>query len=156
MKNLLLITVLSIAIGTQSCEQKASGDSTPEKVLSTFNQKFPNAKDVEWEKEDATEWEAEFNMDGKEYSANFSVNGDWKETEYEIEEADLPADIRALLDQNFSDYEIEEAEIAETAAGKSFELAIEVGEEEFEVVIDSQGNLTKKKEIKESGDQDGD
>ena len=60
------------------------------------------------------------------------------------------------FDQNFSDYEIEEPEVAETPSGKSYEMEIEVGEEEYEVTIDPQGNLTKKKEGEENDENDED
>lgn len=150
MKNLILTMVLTLTISTVSCAQEKD---VPQKVKTAFNQKFPNAKRVSWEMEDETEWEAEFKMNGKEYSANFSLNGEWKETEYEIKKSEIPANIRAILDQNFDDYDIEEAEIAESASGKSYEFEIEVGKEEFEVVIDTQGKLTKKKE---SDDEEGD
>lgn len=155
MKNLIVTMALLVAFSTTSCAQKKS--DVPQKVKSAFDQKFPNAKKVSWELEDETEWEAEFKMNGKEYSANFSLNGEWKETEYEIKKSKIPANIKAILDQNFTDYDIEGAEIAETASGKSYEFEIEVGEEESEVVIDANGKLTKKKESEdEEGDEEND
>lgn len=154
MENLMLITVLSVAFSMQSCAQKSDNKDVPEKVLSAFNAKFPDAKKVEWEMENDSEWEAGFKWNGIEYSANFSIGGEWRKTEYEIKESEIPSNIRAILDQNFSDYEIEDPEIAETPTGKSYELEIEVGEEEFEVTIDPQGNLTKKKESEEN-DENG-
>lgn len=151
MKNLILTMVLTLTISTVSCAQEKD---VPQKVKTAFNQKFPNAKRVSWEMEDETEWEAEFKMNGKEYSANFSFNGEWKETEYEIKKSEIPANIKAILDQNFDDYDIEEAEIAESASGKSYEFEIEVDDQEFEVAIDAQGKLTKKLESEEDEDND--
>ena len=156
MKNLMLITVLSVAFTMQSCAQKSDSKNVPEKVLSAFNAKFPDAKKAEWEMENDSEWEAEFKWNGKEYSANFSTEGEWRETEYEIKESEIPSNIRAILDQNFSDYEIEDSEIAETPSGKSYEMGVEVGEEEYDVTIDSKGKLTKKKESEESDENDED
>jgi hypothetical protein len=106
------------------------------------------------EKENEIEWEAEFKMNSKEYSANFSNEGDWKETEIEIEESEIPEDIKEVLDKNYKDYEIEEAELAETADGKFYEFEIEMGKQEFTLVIDSKGNLIKKSEEDESNDKD--
>jgi hypothetical protein len=156
MKHLMLITVLSVAFSMQSCAQKSNSKNSPEKVFSAFKAKFPDAKKVEWEMENDSEWEAEFKLNGKEYSANFSTDGEWRETEYEIKESEIPSNIRAILDQNFSDYEIEEPEVAESSSGKSYEMEIEVGEEEYEVTIDTQGNLTKKKESEENDENDED
>ncbi|MEP0984363.1 PepSY-like domain-containing protein [Ekhidna sp.] len=156
MKNLAIIIALSIAFSLQSCAQNKKGNRAPEKVKTAFNEKFPDAKKVEWEMENDSEWEAEFKMKGKEYSANFSTDGEWRETEYEIKESEIPANIRAILDENFTDYEIEDAEIAETPAGISYEMEIEADDEEFEVTIDSEGTLTKKKESEEDGENDED
>jgi hypothetical protein len=156
MKNLMLITVLLVAFSMQSCAQKSDSKDVPEKVLSAFNAKFPDAKKVEWDMEKDTEWEAEFKWNGKEYSANFSTDGEWRETEYEIKETEIPSNIRAILDQNFSDYEIEEPEVADTPSGKSYEMEVEVGEEEYEVTIDPKGNLTKKKKSEENEENDKD
>jgi hypothetical protein len=155
MKNVMLITALSIAFILPSCAQKSESKKVPEKVLTAFNAKFPDAKEAEWEMENESEWEAEFKSNGQEYFANFSTEGEWLETEYEIKESEIPSSVRAILDQNFSDYEIEESEIAETPMGKSYEMEIETGEEEFEVTIDAKGNLlTKKKEIEETDEND--
>jgi hypothetical protein len=156
MKNLMLTTVLLVAFSMQSCAQNSDSKNVPKKVLSALNAKFPDAKKVEWEMENDSEWEAEFKWNGKEYSANFSTDGVWRETEYEIEETEIPSNIRAILDQNFSDYEIEEPEVAETPSGKSYEMEIEVGEEGYDVTIDSKGNLSKKKQSEENDENDED
>ena len=149
-----MMTIGAVSISLNACSQENSNNA-PQKVQAAFEARFPDAKKVEWEMENDEEWEAEFKMKGKEYSANFSIEGEWLETEYEIKEKDIPATIRTILDQNFSNYEIEDPEIAETPSGKSYEMEIEVNDEEFEVVIDSNGNLTKKKEDEE-GDEDND
>lgn len=156
MKNLILIAALFIVFTIQSCEQKSNSKSVNEDVLLAFKTKFPDAEKVEWEMENESEWEAEFNWNGKEYSANFSTNGDWTETEYEIKEAAMPVDIRIILEQNFSEYELKKIEVAEKSSGKFYEMELEIGEEEFEIVIDSKGNLTKTKKNEENDKNDKD
>jgi hypothetical protein len=142
--------VFTVAVSLQSCAQKKEEVKVPEKVKTSFNDKFPNAKKVEWEKEKDTEWEAEFKIDGQEFSAKFSSTGEWMETEQEVKKSEVPSAVLDILDQNFTGYEIEEVESVETPSDKSFEFEIEVDEEEFEVMIDSNGTLTKKKELEEN------
>ena len=120
MRNLMILMVLVSTMAFTACGQK---ENVPAIVKTAFDQKFPNATKVSWDKENATEWEAEFNMDGKEYSANFDANGNWKETEYEISKSDIPTAVKSTLDKDFDGYNIEEAEMSETSDGTVYEFA---------------------------------
>lgn len=153
MKNLLVLLVLASTIGFTACGQKYN---VPAKVKSSFTQKFPEAKRVKWDKENDNEWEAEFKMKGKEYSANFDNNGNWKETEYEIKKTEIPDAVQISIAENFKDYKIKEAEISETTKGKFYEFELKKGEAEFEVAFSPKGELVKKEEKKEDDDEDND
>ena len=63
---------------------------TKNAAVLAFNLKFPNATKVNWEKENATEYEANFLLDGKKHSANYSTDGKWLETESIITFSELP------------------------------------------------------------------
>jgi hypothetical protein len=139
----------------QSCE---SSEAAPSTVTTAFSEKFPTATDAKWEKENDTEWEAEFKLDGKEYSANFATDGTWKETEYEVEKSEIPAAVQLTLDSTFVGYNIEEVEMTETATSKAYEIALEKGKEHLEAVIDLEGKVlrqeVKKYEKGEKHDKD--
>ncbi|WP_339868969.1 PepSY-like domain-containing protein [uncultured Algoriphagus sp.] len=149
------LTILSIGVllSAGACAQEHSDEEVPDAVKTAFSQKFPTAKKVSWDMESATEWEAEFKLEGNEYSANFLADGTWQETEYEIKKADIPEAIKQTLTQDFAGFKIEEAEISEKADGSVYELAVEKGEEEWELVFDINGKLIEKKAIEE-GDED--
>lgn len=158
MKNLFLITIVFAAFSLSACGQK---ENVPEKVITSFEQKFPDAKKVKWEKENDTHWEAEFKLNGKEYSSNFDNKGNWLETDYEVEINDIPAAVKSTLDNEFLGFEIEEAEVLETAEGTVYKFEIEKDETEMEVVIDPSGKVVKKeieaeKDGNNSDDDDGD
>ncbi|WP_339653934.1 PepSY-like domain-containing protein [uncultured Salegentibacter sp.] len=124
--------------------------SVPQVVKEAFARKFPVVKKVDWEKENDTEWEAEFKINKVEYSANFLEDGTWQETEHEVKPNDVPQDILSSLKSNFPGYEIEEAEISETTEGIFYELEIEKGKDELEVMIDSKGQVLKQQSEKKS------
>ena len=136
------ITMMTLLVGATvvSCAQ-----STPAKVTEAFKAKFPNAKSVEWEKENDAEWEAEFKLNGVEYSANFSTDGMWKETEHEIKVSELPQSVTSTLSKEFSGFEIEEVEMIETPEFSGYEVEIEKGEETMEVVLNNTGKVIEKK-----------
>jgi len=156
MKHLIKIGAVVLAINLQSCSQKNSNLAPPEKVLIAFNEKFYGATEVEWEMENEKEWEAEFKINGTKFSANFSTNGTWEESEFEIDQAEISDSILSILNQNFKDFNIEKVEITETPSGKAHEFKIEIGEDDFKVIIDSKGNLNTKKIIEKDQENDED
>lgn len=146
-----LLAVCGFALVFSACGQSAKA---PEAVTSAFAEKFVDAKKVEWESEEAGEWEAEFKMNGKEYSANFSDDGEWMETEFEVKVKDLPEAVRATITAEFAAHKIEESELSETPEGKAYEVALEKGEETIEVMIAADGKVLKKEVKKEEDDND--
>jgi uncharacterized membrane protein YkoI len=152
MKTLNLIAVAFAVMSFTACAQKTTA---PENVVNAFTQKFPNAKSVKWDKENETEWEAEFKLKGEEYSANFSTDGTWKETEHEIETSTIPANVKQTLDSEFAGYKIEEAEISETAEGTVYEFELKKDKTEMEVAISPDGTVVKK-EVKTEKDEEKD
>ncbi|MBJ7882544.1 PepSY-like domain-containing protein [Gelidibacter salicanalis] len=154
MKTLKIIlgTFLTCAIFAFS----SGGDQAPQKVKDAFAKKFPTAKNVKWDKENATEWEAEFKMNKTEYSANFLEDGTWKETEHEIDEREIPQNVKSSLMTEYSGYKIKESELSETKDGMLYEFEIKKGERMMEISVDSTGNIVKKEVIKENGEGDKD
>ncbi len=146
MKNFMIMTVLISTMTLTACTQK---NDVPAKVKTAFEQKFPNATKISWDKENANEWEAQFKMDGKEYSANFDSEGNWKETEYKISKSDIPAAVKSTLDKEYNGYKVEEAEVSETANGKVYEFELEKGNSDMEVAISLDGKIVKKEEKEE-------
>ena len=151
MKKITLLTLTGILISFTACDKEASA---PQKVKDIFAQKFPNATDVEWEKESDTEWEARFKLNGKEYSSNFMQDGTWVETEYEVSESDIPQAVLDAINTNFEGYEVEDIELTETKDGKAYEFSIEKDGDEVEVIIDSSGNVLKRENKNEEIDND--
>ena len=154
MKNLIVLIVVLAIISLESCAK--TGMDVPVKAKTAFSQKFPDATNVKWQKENDNEWEAEFTWNEKEYSANFDNQGTWMETEYKISTDEIPVAVKTTLDEEFSEYTIEESELSETAVGKIYEIELKKGEVELEVTIDMKGNVIQKEQIKKNDAEDKD
>jgi hypothetical protein len=150
-KSILILTVFA-GFAITSCAQ----DVAPKVVSDAFTAKFPKAKSVKWEKENDKEWEAEFKLDGKEFSANFLNNGEWIETEHEIKKSELPEAVTASIKANFADHKIDEAEKSEKKEGTFYEVILEKGDHEMEVVFDATGKVISKKEHSEDDEDEDD
>jgi flagellar motor switch/type III secretory pathway protein FliN len=147
MKNLSVLIVIIAMASFTACKQTEK--NVPLEVRTTFSEKFPEAAKVKWDKENATEWEAEFNLNGVEYSANFDESGTWLETEYKISSEELPEAVIATLDIEFGDYSVDLAEVSETQMGKVFELTLKNGKEEMEISTDMDGKVLQKSQVQQ-------
>ena len=76
----------------------------PVPVQKTFDQMFPGATGVKWTKETPITWEASFVFNGIICSADFSTQGAWLETEFEIKQSELPQAASTSLAAEFVDW----------------------------------------------------
>ena len=150
MKNLVLVLSAAMMISFTACGQNAK--DIPVKVKTAFEQKFPGAQNVKWGKENSTEWEAEFKMNAKNFSANYTVDGKWMESEYEISANEIPVAVTTTLGKEFPGYKLLVSEVSETAKGKVYEFEIKTGNTKKEVAVNPDGTLVKKGNSKEKGE----
>ena len=136
----------------------ACNPGTPVSVSEAFHKMFPEAKSVEWTQEDENTWEAEFEIESKEFSACFSEDGRWIETELEVEIDDIPYEAMEIIDSTYADLIVQEASWLETPDFVGYELEMGIkGEKEaaLEVRITADGqimNEVAEKEAKPEGD----
>lgn len=116
MKTILIASMLFL-----SFTSKATG-TPPDAVTAAFKQMFPTVTDVKWGKEDGTEWEGEFTLNGNEMSANFSEDGKWIETETEIEISALPTAVVDGINATYPGAKITEANVVKNANGGFYEV----------------------------------
>ena len=116
----------------------------PETVKKAFDQKFPNATNTKWGKENAKEWEAEFVFNGSKVSANFNADGTWLETESKNAITDLPKTVTEAIRVNYAGWTITIAEKSETPdKGVIYELVIKKEKEKKEVAYNEDGTPVK-------------
>jgi len=152
MKQTFLMIAIALTIGINGCGQ--SGKNVPASVKESFSKKFPDVSNVKWGKENDKEWEAEFKMDGKEYSANFDNSGTWIETEYEISKNEIPETVKTTIDKDFQGYKIVESEISETINGKVYEFLVKKDKQKLEVGISITGEVLNKEQVTEETEKD--
>ena len=150
MKNLRKTGLFLLGVSMLGCAQKRNVSQNAEQTLS---QKFPKANKVSWEKENEDEWEAEFKMDGKEFSANFNENGDLLETESEIENNEVPSRISQVMAEKYAEAKIKKVFKVERKDGIFYEYEFKLNGNTREVLFDSSGNVVKN-QTSEDDDED--
>ncbi|HMG14160.1 MAG TPA: PepSY-like domain-containing protein [Saprospiraceae bacterium] len=118
--------------------------SPPAVIQKAFELKFPKATKVSWGKENKSEWEAEFTLDGNKISANFALDGSWLETEREIPVSQLPKPVIEAINKSNPGWKITEADKTETAKnGLIYEAEIKSGFHKKVIAFKEDGTVVK-------------
>lgn len=135
-----IIFLLSIVFIT-SCSYAGN---PPAAVQKAFEQKFPNAANVKWVKENAHEYEASFEWKGDKLSANFSDTGEWLETESPTTFNALPEKVQTAFNASHKGATEKAVAKIETSKGVTkYEVEIKQGIKTVELFYISDGTETK-------------
>ena len=136
MKKIILLTLLLICASSAMYAQ----GKVPIAVKTAFDQKFQNATNIKWSKENKHEYEAEFTYQGTNYSANFKDNGDWLETESPITFDALPQGVKDWYKNPRIQATIKNIMKIENCVGfTKYEVELKVGNKTREYLYDTEG-----------------
>ena len=118
----------------------------PEVVKEAFNKQFAGAKSVNWEYESVDiEYEAAFKWERKRMTAKFDPEGNWLETEFEINQSQLPAAVKMALKMEYADYDIDSVEKISTPERKeAYEITLEKDNVVWKLSYTASGKLLGK------------
>lgn len=141
MKNItqaFTVLFLFVLIG---CNTQTTGQ-VPESVKTNFQSKYPGETDPDWKKDKNGNYESKFKIDGKHYRADFSPNGDWIETERNIDEEDLPKAVRNAIKANYKKNKIVEIEEVDHAhKGLFYDVEFKINGDKKDIEFNSSGNI---------------
>jgi hypothetical protein len=140
MKKMILVVVsLLCALATGYAQSK-----TPVAVMVAFNQKFPDAKKVRWEKELSAKYEADFKWNSQAYSASFDVNGEWLQTETHLSFNQLPEKVQAVFKSANKGAKVREVTKIETSDGTiKYEVEVMNGFKGKDIIYSEDGTVLK-------------
>jgi hypothetical protein len=118
--------------------------SIPTTVQKVFDQKFPNATSVKWDKENAHEYEASFEWRGEKHSANISDSGEWLETESVSSFNKLPEKVQTAFNASHKGATVKAVATIQTYKGVTkYEVEFKQGVKTVELFYTADGNETK-------------
>ncbi len=143
MKKIIGLTAILFAISSATFAQENEKNehiNVPTKVKTALMQKYPEAKNVGWEKENGN-YEANWGgKSGEDNSVQFTPSGSFIEIVKAIPVNELPAKVPTYVKQHYSGAKITEAGKVTDAKGK---LSYEAEVHGKDVIFDENGNFVK-------------
>lgn len=130
--------------------------NVPEIVKTNFKTKFTTAQKVKFSKEKDGTWEVDFKENKIEYSAKYSPAGEWLETEQTIKFKETPTAVQNFVKNNYAGFDVETCEKVNKPKTIFYEIFVEKGKQNFELLITSEGKLIEEKKAGKSENKDDD
>ena len=147
MKKIIYITGLFIVLALTSTNTFAQIRKIPAEVTDAFQEKYPEAKSVEW-RDKLSSFTASFQIDNTSYVAQFSNKGKWESTEETIDDTDMPEEVKTGFDKSrYADWNMGQVTKIELP-GDKFQYKIEVSKGDIKkrnLYFNSEGRLLKDK-----------
>lgn len=116
----------------------------PTVVIKAFDQKFPDAKEVNWQ-HNIGKPEVKFKNDNKDYWARFTNKGVWETSEIKITMEELPAEVQdGFHKSKYTDWPVKEVKKVEKPDGVTYKIGLSKGSLNSKTLIFSdKGKLLK-------------
>ena len=134
----LWITVLAVGTSLTGCSQKISMANMPSVVQNGLKTQFPNAVNLEWEK-NGDMFEAEFDVTQQEYAALVDATGKVVAVKQEIDATQLPAPILQQIKTSHQDYTLDDVEKVERDGQVLYQVELQKTMREVKQVYTSAG-----------------
>ena len=153
MKTQFLITtiaiILLIVFGQANADEKeVSKQQVPKTVLEAFEKAYPNAKEIEFEKEiidGKAVYEVEFKENDREYEVLYDSDGVIVQIEETLDAKALPESIVQAISKAYPKATIEDAEKVMKPDGTVIAYEVEIKSEgkKLELELDANGKILK-------------
>ncbi len=146
MKKLLIGFTVVLLTSFSVMAQKAPR-GVPAVVLNAFQQQFPKARQVEWERRKDGTFEVEFNVGlvGRDQKAFISPDGNVLKHEEELSSSSLPDAVKKQIKTEFDGYRIDEVKKIEEAGKITYAVDLESRYGDLKVLFDTDGKILKER-----------
>ncbi|SFF05222.1 PepSY-like domain-containing protein [Nitrosomonas sp. Nm166] len=144
-----ILTIFLIAFGLANASaREVSKHQIPKAVLEAFEKAYPNAKEIEFEKEmfeGKAVYEVEYKENGREYEITYDSDGVILQIEETLDVKALPEPIIQAITNAYPKATIEDAErvIKPDGTVTVYEIEIKTEGKKLELELDSNGKILK-------------
>ena len=143
---LLVLCVLSLGclpVSAQTMQQRG----VPAVVLNAFQQQFPKARDVEWERMRDGNYEVEFDngVFGRDNEVIISPEGKLLRHQEDLTSSSLPDAVKKKIKEEFSEYRVDGATKVDADGTITYEVELERRQGDLKVVFAADGTVVKER-----------
>lgn len=136
----LVVGLFLFCLGLQA--QPVKSDEVPYNIHETFFAKYQRVKEAKWEKRPGNVYFVSFKKADKSLMAEFSEDGRWKSTLYNISVPELPRDVIASVNKNMPGHKMKKALKQETLMrGLVYTVTTEKDKKTYEFTFNPKGKL---------------
>ncbi len=131
-------SALSLSFLGLNADQDVPQSEVPSVVVNAVSTAHPSATNIDWEKEKEV-YEAEFDIDTKEYTVQVSNTGQVIQTKYDVVATELPQTITSVISGTYNNYKIDDVEMVEKDGRKYYQVELEATLKSKQLVFDEAG-----------------
>lgn len=143
MKHLIVFffTAITLLVTHSSLAQVVN---IPDKAKQSFADKYPKAKDIVWTN-NISNYTATFRRKKTHYTAHYNIDGAWDNTENQLDNDDVPKDVREAFSKNrFADWKVNSTDFVEDSKGQNlYRYNLKKGIEKKYLYFDKTGKEVK-------------
>lgn len=147
MRRLLFgLAILSLAYLPASA-QGVQKRGVPAVVLNAFQQQFPKARQVEWEKKRDGNYEVEFDngLFSRDHQAIISPDGKVLRHEEELASYSLPDAVKQQIKTEFDGYRVGDVKKIDTGGTITYEVDLDSRQGDLDVIFAADGKIVKER-----------
>ncbi len=124
-----------------SCEET----EVPRYVQTKFLEMEPSAHKISWTIDNDI-YQVDYLINSKQTTSYFDTDGNWLETESEIDPKELPEAILNTLEKKLSEFSIVDIELVKTTENQVlYEVDLKGNSKSYEILFDETGKILRKK-----------
>lgn len=145
MKYVMLVMAI-LSLGLKSCSDDDDSDNdiaaneVPAMVENSFQQQFPNAKDVDWELS-GNDYEADFDIDAIDHKTLIAPEGNVVRYKYDIADTALPEAVKTKIASEYGNRKIDGSEVLKIGESTYYQVELDGEPNDQHIVFAESGEV---------------
>lgn len=140
MKQMIFAICMAAGFSSTVSAQDIPQSQVPSVVVNAFQSKFPNADDVDWEKEGKL-FKVDFEIGSRDHDLWIDNSGNIKKHKEELNKSDLPAAVAEKIKNEFKEYSIDDVDKIEADGKVSYLVELDGKDGDRDVSFSEDGTV---------------